>query len=132
MKNVMKGVMVLMALLACKATYAQNAKVVIFRDAPLYGAMQEYEVQIDGVPQVKLKQNEMVSSYLKPGKHTISTQDGEILTFNATNAEFYVVKVGSGFAVDGAKPKLKLMNFEEAREDSKFFRDNYRDVLAKN
>ncbi len=127
MKNLAKSLLFVLAFSLSYTGFGQMAKVIVFRDTPVDVVSNTITVSIDGMKKGELKRNDLISAYLAPGVHTIALDEGkETLDLNAENGGFYVIQYAS---LAGINPKLKLLTLEEAREESKFFRENYRGEL---
>lgn len=104
--------------------YSQQAKLIVYRDGCIYGSLAHFKVKIDGKEESTLKNKSFYTTTISAGKHTIAPrQDRRALEFTAEANHTYVVKYRTMIGILGARPRLKLMTEEEARQDSKFFRE---------
>lgn len=97
------------------------ANLIVYRTGCLYGSMAKYRVNIDNQEQTKLKNKSIYATTLTPGSHTIAPRNpNKAVTINAQDGQTYVVQYKTRFGLFGARPKLKVMTLEEAKQNKKF------------
>ncbi|RYF66341.1 MAG: hypothetical protein EOO39_23210 [Cytophagaceae bacterium] len=99
----------------------QAANLIVYRTGCLYGSMAKYRVNIDNQEQTKLKNKSIYTTTLTPGSHTIAPKNSnKAVTVNAQDGQTYVVQYKTRFGLFGARPKLKVMTLDEAKQNKKF------------
>lgn len=109
-------------------TFAQStSKVIVYRKGSIYGGFAKFKVIIDGKEMNILKGNSTYAYDLAPGAHTISPkQSRRAITLNTEAGKTYVVKYRTMLGLFGARPRLKVLTLDEAKEDAKVIRNKYK------
>ena len=102
-------------------SFSQSAKLIVYRPASIYGSLAKYQVNVDDKEVATLKSKSMYQMDLSPGNHTVSPkQSTRAVTINAQAGQTYVVKFGTPLHILGARPKLKVIPFADAQNDSRY------------
>lgn len=107
------------------AAYAETApkaaNLIVYRKGCIYGSMAKYKVNVDNQEMAKLKNKSIYTTTLTPGSHTVAPKNpNKAVTINAQDGQTYVVQYKTRFGLFGARPKLKVMTLDEAKQDKKF------------
>ena len=128
MKKVfIKAGFLLVFVMAALSGFSQS-KVIFYRKGCLYGGLAGYKVKVDEKELATLKGSSVFATSLTPGTHNISPkQVRRGISLDVKDGQTYVIKYVTKIGLFGARPRLKVMTVEEARKDSKYFREHYMD-----
>ncbi len=105
-----------------------QSKVIFYRKGCVYGALAGYKVRVDEKELATLKGNSVFTTLLSTGTHNIAPkQVRRGISLAVKDGQTYVVKYITKITLFGARPRLKVMTVEEAKKDSKYFREHYLD-----
>ena len=115
------GLMAMSLLANATDNAPQTAKLIVYRKGCIYGSMARYKVIEDGKQLTTLKNKSVYTTDLTPGSHTIAPNNAKkAVTIDAQDGQTYVVKYKTHFGLFGARPSLKVMTLDEAKQDPKF------------
>jgi hypothetical protein len=120
MKKMNKILLAAAFLFVGSSLFAQDAKVIVYRKGCLYGSLANFKVNVDGKNLSTLKSKDKFEFNLAPGSHLIGPkQEPRQITLDVKPNQTYYVKYRTMIGLFGARPSLKIMTADEAKEESK-------------